>query len=68
MPDQLVHYRETHQFLGPGCLCPLLAPVTKEATFIEAAIYVPMFGYYKGEYVAQCAKNRCGYVGEATLS
>jgi hypothetical protein len=67
-PDQLTHHRETHQFFGPGCLCPLLAPVTKEVTFIEAAIYMPVFGSYKGEYVARCAKNRCGYVGETRLS
>jgi hypothetical protein len=67
-PGELALYRETHQFLGPGCLCPLLGPVSKRPTFIEAAIYIPVFGRYKGEYVAECAKSQCGFIGKASLS
>jgi hypothetical protein len=62
-PDALRNYRETHQFLGPCCLCPLLMPLSEESHFTEAAIYIPIFGRYAGEYVAECAKSRCGYLG-----
>jgi hypothetical protein len=64
-PSDLRTYREDHQFLGPGCLCPLMQPVTEEPTFTEAAIYLPVFGRYAGEYVAECAKSRCGYMGQS---
>jgi hypothetical protein len=37
--------------------------ITGEFHFTEAAIYVPVFGRYTGEYVAECAKSRCGYLG-----
>jgi len=62
-PDALQSYRKTHQFLGPCCLCPLLTPLSGEPQFTEAAMYVPIFGRYAGEYVAECAKSRCGYLG-----
>ena len=62
-PDALHDYRKTHQFLGPCCLCPLLTPLSGESNFTEAAMYVPIFGRYAGEYVAECAKSRCGYLG-----
>lgn len=62
-PDALHNYRETHQFLGPCCLCPLLTPLSGESHFTEAAMYVPIFGRFAGEYVAECAKSRCGYLG-----
>jgi hypothetical protein len=62
-PDALHNYRKTHQFLGPCCLCPLLTPLSREYHFTEAAVYVPIFGRYAGEYVAECAKSRCGYLG-----
>jgi hypothetical protein len=32
--------------------------------FIEAAIYKASEGEYGGQYVAACAKNKCGYIGE----
>jgi hypothetical protein len=38
-----------------------------EPDFIEAAIYIPVFGCYGGEYVAACANNHCGYLGEYKL-
>ena len=64
--DLCSHHRE-HQFLGPGCFCPLLQNLSEEPGFIEAAIYIPVFGHCGGEYVAACAKNRCGYTGEYEL-
>ena len=65
-PDALHKYRETHQFLGPCCLCSLLTPLSEEShftDFTEAAVYVPIFGRFAGEYVAECAESRCGYLG-----
>ena len=63
-PDALHDYRKTNQFLGPCCLCPLLMPLSRESHFTEAAMYIPIFGRYAGEYVAECAKSRCGYLGQ----
>lgn len=62
-PSDLRKYRRKHQFLGPCCLCPLLGPISEEPRFTEAAIYMAVFGRYGGEYVAECAKSRCGYLG-----
>ena len=28
-----------------------------------AAIHIPVFGRYAGEYVAECAGSQCGYLG-----
>jgi hypothetical protein len=64
-PSGLRHYRATHQYLGPGCLCPLLEPLSQEPAFTEAAIYLTTNGRYQGEYVAECAKSRCGYLGQS---
>ena len=63
LPSELRRYRATHQYLGPGCLCPLLEPLSKEPAFTEAAIYLTIIGRDQGEYVAECAKGRCGYLG-----
>ncbi|KAF8327320.1 hypothetical protein F5887DRAFT_924839 [Amanita rubescens] len=61
-PDGLRQYRQTHEYLGPGCLCPLLERFSKTAPYKEAAIYLAIDGPYKGEYVAECAKHQCGYL------
>jgi hypothetical protein len=63
-PGALREYRGGYDFLGPCCLCPLLEPLSKEPKFTEAAIYMPVFGRYAGEYIAGCAQSRCGYVGQ----
>jgi hypothetical protein len=63
-PDALNNYRKIHQFLGPCCLCSLLTPLSEKSKFTEAAMYIPISGRYAGEYVAECAKSRCGYLGE----
>jgi hypothetical protein len=67
-PAELRQYREAHQYLGPGCLCPLLEPLSEKQGFREAAIYITMLGCYQGEYVAECAKSRCGYLGRSLFS
>ncbi|KAF8313930.1 hypothetical protein F5887DRAFT_929910 [Amanita rubescens] len=61
-PDRLCQYRQTHEYLGPGCLCPLLERFSKKSLYKEAAIYLALDGPYKGEYVAECAKHQCGYL------
>ncbi|KAF8340244.1 hypothetical protein F5887DRAFT_1077042 [Amanita rubescens] len=61
-PDGLRQYRQTHEYLGPGCLCPLLERFSKKAPYKEAAMYLAIDGPYKGEYVAECAKHQCGYL------
>ena len=63
VPGALREYRQYHQFLGPSCLCPLFQRVSEEPVFKEVAIYIPVFGRYAGEYVAECANSRCGYLG-----
>jgi hypothetical protein len=67
-PDAWCDYRKSHEFLGPCCLCPLLTPASTEPRFIEAAIYIPILGRYTGEYVAACAKSRCGYIGQSLFT
>ena len=66
-PGELRHYRETHDYLAPGCLCPLLEPLRKKAVYKEASIYVAIGGRYKGEYIAECAEDRCGYLGQSPI-
>ncbi|KAF8237940.1 hypothetical protein L208DRAFT_1245178 [Tricholoma matsutake] len=56
-PGALHEHCEHYQFLGPSCLCPLLQQVSKDLVFTEAAIYIPVFGRYTGEYVAKCANG-----------
>ena len=64
MPDALRSHHKTQKCLGPCCLCPLLGTERGiEHQFVEAAIYILLFGCYTGEYVAECTKSRCGYLG-----
>ena len=61
-------YRREHDFFGPGCLCPLLQPSTEELVFTEAVTHFKMSGVYFAEYVAECAKGCCSYLGKRSLS
>ena len=38
-------------------------PLSEESPFTEAAVYVPLYGRFAGEFVAECATSQCGYVG-----
>jgi hypothetical protein len=62
-PEGLRQHREAHEYLGPGCLCPLLEPPGGNLAYKETAIYITTDGMYKGEHVAECAEDRCGYLG-----
>lgn len=35
--------------------------------FVEAAIYVASVGTYAGQYIASCAQDKCGYIGEQSF-
>src|ERR1700683_611051 len=61
-PHALQDHRISHRMLGPCCLCPKLDIMKPD--FIEAAIYKASEGECEGQYVAGCAKNECGYIGE----
>ena len=65
-PEELCQHCDTHQYLGPGCLCPLLEPISEEQVFREVAIYLTVLGHYKGEWVAECVKSRWGYLGSSS--
>jgi hypothetical protein len=67
-PEGLHQYRQAHQYLAPGCLCPLFEPISSRPAFTEAAIYITRVEPYKSEYVAGCAKSRCGYLGQYLFS
>jgi hypothetical protein len=60
----LRNHRLTHQFTGPGCLCPLADPT--QPAFVESAIFkVGTENEHGEEYMAKCAQDKCGYSGKA---
>ena len=61
-PDAMRQYRSTNDMLGPCCLCLLINPMGPD--FVEATIYLATSGAYAGEYVASCATDNCGSLGE----
>jgi hypothetical protein len=66
-PSRLLEYREQHHFRTPLCLCPLLQIHCEEPTITEAAIIEKRSGPHVAEYVAECARGRCGYFGEFSV-
>lgn len=60
-PSDLRDHRLSNRFLGPCCVCPIIAE--GQPAFTEAAIFVVLSGRFAGEYVTECAQNRCGYFG-----
>ena len=65
-PSALSEHRLSHRFLGPCCLCPVITPAPRGGwpEFIEAAILMATGGRLSGQYIAACARGRCGYIGE----
>jgi len=64
-PSELSDHRISHRFLGPCCICPVFMPVVQgRSLFVEAAILMVPAGRLAGQYIAACAQDRCGYVGE----
>lgn len=64
-PDKWRDYRDNHEFLNPSCLCSLFQSQCKVLCYTEAAIYLPVSGRYRGEWVAECVKSFCGYLGKS---
>ncbi|KAF9235501.1 hypothetical protein BU15DRAFT_64765 [Melanogaster broomeanus] len=57
-PDALLTHRQTHRFLGPGCLC---SSQSIDGTFTEALIFQVELGRFSGQWVAACAARVCKY-------
>jgi hypothetical protein len=64
-PSNLEDHRRTHHFMAPCCLCA----ITMDDGYIESKLGLVLIGpgahrsQVNGEYVAQCARNKCGYFG-----
>lgn len=63
-PSELSSHRNSHRMLGPCCLCPMADQYAPD--FVESAIYRKTDDPYSGEWVATCARNKCGYIGYLT--
>ena len=63
-PSALNDHRISHRMLGPCCLCPMLDASAPD--FVEAVIDMDPSGKHAGQYVAACAKDRCGYLGKSS--
>ena len=67
-PDELDRHRYTHCFKAPSCLC---AFENGPSSFSEAKIGLaqivlqPGTSRYHGEYIAICATQQCGYIGDS---
>ncbi|KAF6751782.1 hypothetical protein DFP72DRAFT_850595 [Ephemerocybe angulata] len=68
-PDQLQDHCRTHFFRAPSCLCALIDGEAYSETAISIVESLPSvhadpdrnMDIVNGEYVATCARNRCGY-------
>ena len=52
----------------PCCLCLLFQPLSEEPHYTKTTIYLPLHGWYKGEWVMECASGRCRYLGGSSFS
>ncbi|KAH6868957.1 hypothetical protein BKA70DRAFT_1452312 [Coprinopsis sp. MPI-PUGE-AT-0042] len=63
VPSELEDHRRTHHFMAPCCLCAL----SIHEGYVESKIGLVLVApgvkrpEVNGEYVAQCALNKCGY-------
>lgn len=57
-PDALLGHRQTHCFLGPGCLC---SSQSINENFSESLIFMVTSGQHAGQWVAACAARQCKY-------
>jgi hypothetical protein len=61
-PSDLSEHRTSHDFKVPCCLCACDAAAPQ---YVESEIYTATEGPFWGEYVAGCAADRCGYLGQS---
>ena len=59
-PSDLESHRQSHHIRAPCCLC---AFEDSGSSYTETTVMVATCGRLSGEYVAACAKDRCGYLG-----
>ncbi|KIJ89727.1 hypothetical protein K443DRAFT_59036, partial [Laccaria amethystina LaAM-08-1] len=52
-------YRSKHHFRNPNCFCPLQ---TGDLMNKEAAVFMPMQGPFKYQYIATCATDECPFI------
>lgn len=62
-PNTLLTYCQNYQFQNPCCLCPLLTPNSEDLAYREVTIDVALISIYTGEYIAECTRKLCGYIG-----
>lgn len=60
-PSSFEAYREAHIFRYPCCLC------ASRDTYVEVSILQRSRGPCRGQYVAECMTNTCGYLRELTV-
>ncbi|KAH6876445.1 hypothetical protein BKA70DRAFT_1478526 [Coprinopsis sp. MPI-PUGE-AT-0042] len=64
-PSELEVHRETHHFRAPSCLCAQIDQDSYSESRI-GLVHVPIkltaMSSFNGEYTAECANRRCGYL------
>lgn len=62
-PSMLEAYQRSHEFRAPCCLCAFIddGEYTESEIGIVEAVHPTIL---TGQYVALCARRRCGYFGE----
>jgi hypothetical protein len=63
-PADLEEYRRCHKFVAPCCLCAFIDNVAMTESRI--GVVGEASGENVGQYMAECARKRCGYSGEAS--
>ncbi|KAF8835118.1 hypothetical protein BDN67DRAFT_984835 [Paxillus ammoniavirescens] len=58
-PESLTGHRQTHKFLGPGCLCS--SQSINATAFTGALIFMVSTGQHSGQWVAACTTRICKY-------
>ncbi|KAH6879568.1 hypothetical protein BKA70DRAFT_1474922 [Coprinopsis sp. MPI-PUGE-AT-0042] len=64
-PSELEAHRRTHHFLAPSCLCASLFNepyIESRIGLVHVPIKLTPTSSLSGEYTAECATGRCGYL------
>jgi hypothetical protein len=62
-PSDLLDYQVNHDFRAPCCLCASNGGANGIG-FTESSIHLAESGPYRGEYVAGCLSDSCGYLSK----
>jgi hypothetical protein len=66
-PSDLEAHRRTHHFRSPCCLCAHLdgkSYIESKIGIVQLPVQLARASSLSGEYTAECASGRCGYLGE----